>query len=144
MIRKSVSYILIFSFMITASGCFTTQHYSDPPEVFIAKEKGNTGAEYDNIDSLTLINKKSVKLSDYTSRFIKNYMDSSYKFVYFYKTSVLDTIDIKNITSVHYSITKSDNKRFEREVLPYIGLAVLIPLAIIGLLYLLFPHGLVN
>ncbi len=140
MIHKTFSYILILSFLLTASGCFTTKNYSDPPEVFIAKEKENKGVEYDNIDSLTLINKKTVNLSDYTSRFIRSYMDSSYKFVYFYKTSVLDTIDIKNITSVHYSITKSDNKRFERQVLPYIGLAILIPLALIGLAALLLPH----
>ncbi|MEI7484365.1 MAG: hypothetical protein WCK13_06605 [Ignavibacteriota bacterium] len=142
MIRRTYSYILIFSFLLTASGCFTTKNYSDPPEVFIAKEKENKGVKNDNIDSLTLINNKSISLSDYTSRFIKNYMDSSYKFVYYYKTSVLDTIDIKSINLVHYSITKSDNKRFEREVLPYIGLAILIPLAIIGLAALLLPHGL--
>ena len=137
MIRKSVSYIIIFSFLLTASGCFTTQHYSDPPEVLIAKEKGKTDVVYDNIDSLTLINKKSISLSDYSSRFIKSYMDSSYKFVYFYKTSVLDTIDIKNISSVHYSITKADNKK----VLPY-GIALMIlPFVIWGLIHFLMPHG---
>jgi hypothetical protein len=140
MIRKSVSYIIIFSFLLTASGCFTTQHYSDPPEVFIAKEKGNTGKEYDNIDSLTLINKKSVNLSDYTSKFIKNYMDSSYKFVYFYKTSVLDTINTKNITSVHYSITKADNKK----MLPY-GIALMIlPFVLWGLIHFMLPNGIAN
>jgi hypothetical protein len=142
--KKIITYTLLFSFLLTIAGCFTTKNYSDPPEVFIAKEKENKGVESDNIDSLTLINKKTVNLSDYTSRFIKSYMDSSYKFVYYFKSSALDTIDIKNITSVHYSITKSDNKRFERQVLPYIGLAILIPLALIGLAVLLFPHELVN
>jgi hypothetical protein len=140
MIRKSVSYIIIFSFLLTASGCFTTKHYSDPPEVFIAKEKGKMGKEYDNIDSLTLINKKSISLSDYTSRFIKSYMDSSYKFVYYYKTSVNDTIDIKNITSVHYSITKADNKK----MLPYAIALIIFPIVIIGLIHFMWPHGIAN
>jgi hypothetical protein len=137
MIRKSVSYIIIFSFLLTASGCFTTQHYSDPPEVLIAKEKGKTDIVYDNIDSLTLINKKSVSLSDYTSRFIKSYSDSSYKFIYYFKSSVLDTIDIKNITSVHYSITKADNKK----VLPYTIALMILPFVIWGLIHFMMPHG---
>ena len=138
MIRKTFSYILIFSFLLTASGCFTTKQYSDPPEVFIAKEKENKGVGNDNIDSLTLINKKSISLSDYTSKFIKNYMDSSYKFVYFYKTSVLDTIDIKNISSVHYSISKADNKK----ALPYAIALMILPFALWGLVAILLPHGL--
>lgn len=140
MVCKTVSYVLIFSFLLTASGCFTTRHYSDPPEVLIAKEKGKTDVVYDNIDSLTLINKKSVNLSEYTSRFIKSYMDSSYKFVYFYKTSVLDTIDIKNITSVHYSITKADNKK----VLPYALALMIIPFVIWGLIHFMLPNGIAN
>lgn len=141
MIRNTFSYILIFSFLLTASGCFTTQNYSDPPEVFIAKEKENKGVKYDSIDSLTLINNKSISLSDYTSKFIKSYMDSSYKFVYFYKTSVLDTIDIKNISSVHYSISELDNAK----TLSTIGLKILIPVLIIGLIFLvLIPNVLLN
>ena len=132
MIRRTFSYILIFSFLLTASGCFTTKNYSDPPEVFIAKEKENKGVKNDNIDSLTLINNKSISLSDYTSRFIKNYMDSSYKFVYYYKTSVNDTIDIKNISSVHYSITKADNKK----ALPYAIAIIIIPVVILSLIHI--------
>jgi hypothetical protein len=137
MIRKTFSYILIFSFLLIASGCYTTKYYSDPTEVFIKKEKENKGVGNDNIDSLTLINNKSISLSDYTSKFIKSYMDSSYKFVYFYKTSVLDTIDIKNISSVHYSITKADNKK----VLPYAIALMILPFIIWGLIHFIMPHG---
>jgi hypothetical protein len=64
-------------------------------------------------------------------------MDSSYKFVYFYKTSVLDTIDIKNISSVHYSITKADNKK----VLPYAIALMILPFIIWGLIHFIMPHG---
>jgi len=135
--KKLITYTLLFSFLLTASGCFTTKNYSDPPDIFIAKEKENKGVKSDNIDSLTLINKKSVSLSDYTSKFIKNYIDSSYKFVYYYKTSVLDTIDIKNISSVHYSITKADNKK----ALPYAIAIIIIPIVIIALISLLWPRG---
>ncbi|MFZ4590109.1 MAG: hypothetical protein ACOYN6_03865, partial [Ignavibacteria bacterium] len=129
---KTFSYILIFSFLLTASGCYTTQSYSDPPEIFIAKEKENKGVKYDSIDSLTLINNKSVSLKDYTSKFIKSYTDSSYKFIYYFKTSVLDTIDIKNITSVNYTISTPDNDKTVHTVTH----AFFIPLAILGVIFL--------
>lgn len=135
--KKLITYTLIFSFLLTASGCYTTKYYSDPPEVFIKKEKENNDVKYDNINGLTLINKKTISLSDYTSRFIKSYMDSSYKFVYFYKTSMKDTIDIKNISSVHYSISKADNKK----ALPYAIALMILPFAIWALIYFMIPHG---
>jgi hypothetical protein len=140
MIRKTFSYILIFSFLLTASGCYTTKYYSDPPEVFIAKEKENKGVKSDNIDSLTLVNKKSISLSDYTSRFIKSYMDSSYMFVYSYKTPAKDTIDIKNITSVHYSTSELDIAK----TVSTIGLKILIPVLIIGLILFVGVNVLIN
>lgn len=103
MLLKSVSYILIFSFLLTASGCYTTKYYTDTPEILIAKEKGQKNVIYENLDSMTLVNNKSVKLSDYTSRFIKSYSDSNYKFVYYSKKSVPDTLDARNISFISYS-----------------------------------------
>jgi hypothetical protein len=132
MIRKIISHILVFSFLLMVSGCFTAQNYSDPPEVLIKKEKGQNDVVYDNIDSLTLVNNKTINLSNYTSRFIKSYMDSSYKFVYFYKSTILDSIDIKKISYIHYTVSKPDNDK----TLHYVAHSIFVPLAILGIVFL--------
>ena len=131
MLLKSVSYILIFSFLLTASGCYTTKNYSDTPEILIAKEKGKKDIVYDDLDSMTLINNKIINLDLHTAQFIKSRTDSSYKFVYFYprvvfdttkmlalksnkayyKDAVPDTLDIHNISMIHYTISKLDNEK---------------------------------
>ncbi|MFZ4590108.1 MAG: hypothetical protein ACOYN6_03860 [Ignavibacteria bacterium] len=135
MITKLITYTLIFSFLLTASGCYTTKYYSDPPEVFIAKEKVNNDVKYENINGLTLINKKTISLSDYTSRFIKSYMDSSYKFVYSGKSLARDTIDIRNISLVHYNMSKYD----ETKSFTIVGLSILAPFVLLGIVLLLMP-----
>jgi hypothetical protein len=153
MILKSVSYFIIFSFLLTASGCYTTKNYADSPEELIAKEKGKKDVVYEDLDSMTLINNKNFDLSLYTSRFIKSRTDSSYKFVYyyprqvfdtakmlalkstkaFYKDAVPDTLDIRNIIFLHYSISDFDNSK----TLKVIGLSILIPAVTIGLIFLI-------
>jgi hypothetical protein len=101
--KKLITYTLLFSFLLTVSGCYTSNYYADSPEELISKEKGQKNVIYENLDSMTLVNNKTVKLSQYTSKFIKSYMDSSYKFVYYNKKSVADTLDIRNITFINYS-----------------------------------------
>lgn len=155
--KKIIIYILVFSFLLTASGCYTTQYYSDPPEYLIEKENGRKDVVYEDLDSLTLINNKTIDLDLYTSRFVKNRFDSSYKFVYyyprqvydtakmlalkstkaFYKDAVPDTLDIRYISFIHYSKTIFDDSR----TFKIVGYSVLIPVLVIGLLVLIFaPH----
>jgi hypothetical protein len=131
MFLKSVSYILIFSFLLTASGCYTSYYYADSPEELIAKEKGKKDFVYEDLDSMTLISNKTIDLELHTSRFIQSRTDSSYKFVYyyprvvfdtakmlslksnkaFYKDAVPDTLDIRNISMIHYTISKPDKSK---------------------------------
>ncbi len=160
MLLKSVSYILIFSFLLTASGCYTTKNYSDTPEILIAKEKGKKDVVYEDLDSMTLINNKSIDLELHTSRFIQSKTDSSYKFVYyyprqvfdtakmlalkskkaFYKNSVPDTLDLNNISTIHYTLSELDSKKTNLTI----GLSILIPLVTIGIIYLIavLPYAL--
>ena len=151
--KKIITYVLLFSFLLTVTGCYTTQYYSDTPEYLIEMEKGKKDVVYEDLDSLTLINNKTIDLDLYTSRFIKNRNDSSYKFVYyyprqvfdtakmlaqkstkaFYKDAVPDTLDIKKISLIHYSISNfDDSKTFK-----IIGLSILIPAVTIGLIFLI-------
>jgi len=129
--KKIITYTLLFSFLLTAAGCYTTKNYADSPEELIAKENGQKNVIYEDLDSLTLINNKTIDLDLYTSRFIKGRTDSSYKFVYFYprvvfdtakmlslksnkafyKDAVPDTLDIRNISTIHYSISTLDNSK---------------------------------
>jgi hypothetical protein len=150
---KLITYTLLFSFLLTASGCYTTKNYADSPEELIAKEKGKKDVVYEDLDSMTLKSNKNFDLSLYTSRFIKGRTDSSYKFVYyyprqvfdtakmlalkstkaFYKDAVPDTLDIRNISLLHYSISIPDNSK----TLKVIGLSVLIPAVTIGLIFII-------
>jgi hypothetical protein len=157
MIRKTFSYILIFSFLLTASGCYTTKYYSDTPEVLISKEQGMKGVVYQDLDSMTLISNKTFDLSEYSSWFSKDRKDNSYKFIYYhprqvydsakmlalktnkpiYKDIFPDTLDIRYISFLHYSKTEFDKSR----TLKNVGYSVLIPVVAIGLLILIFaPH----
>ena len=129
--KKPITYTLLFSFLLTVAGCYTTNYYSDTPEVLISKEKGKKDFVYDDLDSMTLINNKTIDLDLYTARFIQSRTDSSYKFVYyyprvvfdtakmlslksnkaFYKDAVPDTMDIRNISMIHYTTSKLDNSK---------------------------------
>ena len=102
---------------------------------------------------MTLINNKTIDLDLYTSRFIKSRTDSSYKFVYyyprqvfdtakilalkstkaFYKDAVPDTLDIRNISLLHYSFSKLDNAKTNWTI----GLSIIIPALTIGIIYLI-------
>lgn len=124
--KKLITYTLLFSFLLTLAGCFTTNYYSETPENMIEKEQGQKGIVYEDLDSLTMINNKTINLDLYTARFIKSRTDSSYKFVYyyprvvfdtakmlslksnkaFYKDAVPDTLDIRNISYLHYTEKK--------------------------------------
>ena len=150
--KKIITYTLLFSFLLTAAGCYTTKNYADSPEELIAKENGQKNVIYEDLDSLTLINNKTIDLDLYTSRFIKGRTDSSYKFVYFYprvvfdtakmlslksnkafyKDAIPDTLDIHNISMIHYSISELDNAK----TVSTIGLKILIPVLIIGLIFI--------
>ena len=145
MLLKSVSYILIFSFLLTTSGCYTTKYYSETPENMIEKEKGRK-VIYEDLDSMTLIDNKTYDLSDYDAWFSKKLTDSSYKFVYyyprqifdsvkmiatksktaFYKNSVPDTLDISRISFLHYTESKMLSRTYT-----YIALGIGIPLFIL-------------
>lgn len=157
MVRKSVPYILIFSFLLTVSGCFTTNYYSETPENMIEKEQGQKGVVYEDLDSLTLTNNKTIDLDLYTARFIQSRIDSGYKFVYFYprvvwdsakilalkstkafyKDAVPDTLDIRYISLIHYTISNLDNSK----TLKVVALSVLIPVVTIGLIFLIAILG---
>ncbi|MCX6157080.1 MAG: hypothetical protein WCK13_06595 [Ignavibacteriota bacterium] len=126
MTKKLITFTLLFSFLLTVAGCYTTNYYSETPENMIEKEQGRKDVVYDDIDSLTLTNNKTIDLYFYTSKFIQSMIDSSYKFVYFYprvvydsvkmralkstqafyKDAVPDTLDIRNISFLHYKETK--------------------------------------
>jgi len=149
--KNLITYTLIFSFLLTTAGCFTTNYYSETPENMIENEQGQKGIVYEDLDSLTMINNKTIDLDLYTARFIKSRTDSNYKFVYyyprvvfdtakmlslksnkaFYKDAVPDTLDIRNISYLHYT---------EKKMLPrtytLIGLGVGIPAFILFFVFL--------
>lgn len=155
--KKLITYTLLFSFLLTVAGCFTTNYYSETPENMIENEQGQKGIVYEDLDSLTMINNKTIDLDLYTARFIQSRTDSSYKFVYyyprvvfdtakmlslksnkaFYKDAVPDTLDIRNISYLHYT---------EKKMLPrtytLIGLGVGIPAFILFFVFVLsIPIG---
>ena len=130
--KKLITYALLFSFLVTAAGCYTTKNYADSPEELIAKEKGKKDVVYSNFDSLTLVNNKSVKLSDYSARFINNYSDSINKFVYYSKKSVPDTLDVRNILFISYSIPEFQPGRTITVVAVSVIVAAFVGLALIA------------
>jgi hypothetical protein len=158
--KKLITYTLLFSFLLTVAGCFTTKYYNDTPEVLITKEQGKKDFVYDDLDSMTLINNKTIDLDLHTAQFIKSRTDSSYKFVYyyprvvfdtakmlalksnkaFYKDAVPDTLDIRNISMIHYTTSELDSKKTNLTI----GLSILIPLVTIGIIYLIavLPYAL--
>ena len=140
--KKIITYTLLFSFLLTVAGCYTTKYYSDTPEILILKEQGKKDFVYDDLDSMTLINNKTIDLDLHTARFIQSRTDSNYKFVYFYprvvfdttkmltlksnkafyKDAAPDTLDIRNISMIHYTISKPDNANTALTI----GLSILI------------------
>ena len=53
--KKLITYTLLFSFLLSVAGCYTTQYYSDTPEILISKEKGKKDFVYDDLDSMTSV-----------------------------------------------------------------------------------------
>jgi hypothetical protein len=124
----------------------------------IEKEQGTKNVVYEDLDSMTLINNKTINLDLYTSWFFKSVKENDYKFVYyyprvvfdttkmiatksktaFYKNSVPDTLDIRYISFLHYTETKMQKSK----TITFVALGIGIPAFILFVIALFsIPWG---
>jgi hypothetical protein len=125
--KKIISYTLLFSFLFTVSGCYTTQSYSDTPDkIFSGKSDIDLKGDY-TLDSISLRNKRTITLENYVAYYIERQKEKyllyynpkliviDYAFMQetkskdlLFKKPVADTISFNAIDSMYFTGSKTD------------------------------------
>ena len=143
--NKIISYVSLFAFLLSLNACTSTEYLYDTPQRIL---RGDSDVELDNglykLQSISLYDNREIQLKNYSIKFIEKPGKGTY-FVYFYpknlfvdsllmaetnfkitlyKKPVADTLNIKDIETMHYIKNKVESSTIV--LLSVIG----IPLAI--------------
>lgn len=143
--NKIILYLSLFAFLLNLNACTTTEYLYDSPQRIL---RGDSDIELDNwlykLQSITLNDKREIKLMNYEIKFLEKPGNVTY-FVYYYpknlvvdsllmaetnskiilyKKPVADTLNIKEIESMHFAKNKVESSSI---ILPMV---IGIPLAI--------------
>lgn len=142
---KIISYVSLFAFLLSVNACTTTEYLSDSPKRIL---KGDSEINIDDgfykLQSITLYDNREIKLKNYAVKFMEKPGKETF-FVYFYpknlvvdsllmaetntkitlyKKPVADTLNIKEIETMHFAKNKVETSSI---ILPMV---IGIPLAI--------------
>ena len=141
-----ITYVLLFGFLLSINACTSTEYLYDSPQRIL---KGDSDIEFDDglykLQSITLYDNREIKLKDYAAKFLEK-PGKETLFAYFYpknlivdsllmaetnskitlyKKPVADTLNIKEIETMHFTKSKVESSTIV--LLSVIG----IPLAIL-------------
>lgn len=127
MVKNLIIYSLIFAFLLSINGCMTTEQYSDTPEkIFSGESEIDLKGDY-ILDSISLNNKRTIKLKNYVANYIEKQKEKFLVYYYpkglyidsalmketnskipLYKKLVADTINFIAIDTMHFTRSKVD------------------------------------
>lgn len=121
-IYKIAVYVSLFAFLLGINACTMSEYSADTPEkIFSGKSDIDLNDEY-TLDSISLKNKKTLKLRNYVAQYIENQKEKYLVYYYpklkvidsaamveknskvpLYKKPVADTLNFKSIDSLHFT-----------------------------------------
>ncbi len=124
---RIISYISLFAFLLNINACTSTEYSADTPEkIFSGKSEIDLDESY-TLDSISLRNKKTLKIRNYVAQYIEKqkekylvyyypkgtYVDSALMLetnskIPLYKKPIADTLNFKAIDSLHFTREKFD------------------------------------
>ncbi len=125
--NKTVLYFTLLAFLVSINACTTSEYSADTPEkIFSGKSDIDLDDEY-TLDSISLRNKKTLKIKNYIVQYIENQKEKYLVYYYpkglfvdsalmleknskvpLYKKPIADTLNFKSIDSLHFTRNKSD------------------------------------
>ena len=125
--KNLITYISLFAFLLSINGCMTTEQYSDTPDKIFSSESDIELNDNYILDSLSLKNNQTIKLSNYVLTVIEKQKEKYLTYYYpkalfidsalmkesnskvpLYKKPVADTLNFKDIKMMNFTRSKTD------------------------------------